>query len=107
VSELIQSDYLAITGKDKNEAIDWLKKEWDATTYGETQTDDDKDKKSSGRLTGRVGGHDKVAEIRLFTTVNGIKFIEEYRRFRRFYVYNFISNLINLLIGIILGTLLK
>ncbi|WP_409029000.1 hypothetical protein [Gracilimonas sediminicola] len=85
--ELIRFDHLSISEKEKDEAICWLKKEWDTTTNNIPQTRDDKDKKSSKRLIEDVGNHAKVKEVRLITTVHGIRFLEEYSRFRREHFY--------------------
>ncbi len=86
IIELIRFDHLVISEKEKADAISWLKKEWDTETNG-PRTEDDNHKKSSKRLIQKVGNHSKVKAVRLITTVHGIRFMEDYTRYKREHLY--------------------
>ena len=98
--ELVEQDYLAISGSEKTEALVWLLKVMDSVTSNSLPTERHA-KKASIRLIKEVGGYPRVPDIRLHTTLNGIAFIEKYARDRNEVWIRFIL----LLIGAVLGFL--
>jgi len=96
--ELIESDYLAISEKSANEAVEWLKENMNSTTMG-PRTPDHDDKKSSKRLIENIGNYNKVPEIRLYTKIKGIVFIQEYSRFKNKHLTQALFLIIAALIG--------
>lgn len=79
--ELVDKDYLAISGSEKLESLEWLQREMNSET-SKLSPQERHAKKSSMRLLKEVGGFTRVPDIRLHTTINGIAFIEKYSRDR-------------------------
>lgn len=96
--ELIEQDFLSISGKSKDESFTWVKEKLDTKTTG-SQTESDKDKKNSKRLIEAVGDHEQIEKIRIQTNLPGVIFLNEIRRNKRTIFYQILL--------VILGVVLK
>ena len=104
--DLIKSDFIRLSSIGDIDPIKWLETKWDTTTHGE-QTADGNDKKSSKRLVQKVGQYEKVEDVRMYTTVKGLMFINEYRRFRYHYFYLFAFSLLSFALGLVANQVTK
>jgi hypothetical protein len=99
--DLVDSEYIKLSSIGDKNPKEWLETNWDSSTSG-ARTEDDNDKKSAQRLIRKVGNHEKVKDVRLYTTVKGLTFIAEYNRFKNFHLHK----LLYIVIGIVLGFLI-
>ncbi|QNR22775.1 hypothetical protein [Croceimicrobium hydrocarbonivorans] len=105
--ELIQEDYIRISSIGNQDPVEFLKTHWNSTTYSAQRSKSDINKKSSKRLLKAVGEHGKVPDIKLYTTVKGLMFIKEYRRYKYQHHWQLIFILTGALIGFFIQFFLK
>lgn len=97
--DLIESDFIRLSSLGDKDPIKWLNENWDSTTHGKRTKEHD-DKKSSKRLTQDVGIHNKVPDVKMYTTVKGLMFIKEYRRFKYHYYWIIGTAILSFLLGL-------
>ena len=98
VIELIETDMLAISEKDKEEALTWIKEVMDSTTRGFEQERRNA-KKSSKRLIASVGEFPEIPNLKIYTTLKGILFIQDYKRTKNLNI----NKLVFMILGVLLG----